>query len=287
MAEEYADATPEQKINIATYFIMSSPTGEVNDVVKDVIALVNDPAVLTDERISVILREYNTQNMVHATSPDGSEVLVTAHGQVDDNLYLDPGTGKVLKFDHRKQVFTGETDQRQVLTPEVDAQRQAIHAQLKAYCDSSYRDGKAVYGVYGTDDGRITVCISARNIKLSSYWTGGIRATYQLDVSKPGSVDMTCAVKMNVHYFEDGNVQLHTDLNRTLKVNITPDAVATAKSVVSTLDKFESEFHSHLEELYVTMHTTTFKAMRRFLPISGTPMNWNTSVHSLASEVTK
>jgi hypothetical protein len=49
--------------------------------------------------------------------------MVSAHGHVDLNSYLDPATGKVLKFDHRKQVWTGETDQRQVLAPEVDAQR--------------------------------------------------------------------------------------------------------------------------------------------------------------------
>lgn len=34
MAEEYEEASPEQKVNIATYFIMSSPTGEVDDVIK-------------------------------------------------------------------------------------------------------------------------------------------------------------------------------------------------------------------------------------------------------------
>jgi len=286
MAEEYAEATPEQKISIATYFIMSSPTGELHDVVKDVIALVNDPAVLTDERLNSILREYNTQNMVHATAPDGSEVLVSAHGQVDDNLYLDPNTGKVLKFDHRKQTFTGETDQRQVLAPEVDAQRLALQASVKSYVDSSYRDGKAVCAVYGTDDGRITICISARNVKLSSFWTGGMRSFFQLDVSKAGQVDMTGNIKMNVHYFEDGNVQLHTDINKSLKVQVS-DPASTAKSVAAAIDKIESEFHGNLEELYVNMHSNTFKAMRRFLPISGVPMNWNASVHSLASEVTK
>ena len=34
MSDEYAQATPAQKLNIATYFIMSSPVGEVDEVVK-------------------------------------------------------------------------------------------------------------------------------------------------------------------------------------------------------------------------------------------------------------
>jgi len=65
------------------------------------------------------------------------------------------------------------------------------------------------------------------------------------------------------------------------------DAATTAKNIVAAIDKFESEFHGNLEELYVNMHSTTFKAMRRFLPITGVPMNWNPNVHSLANEVTK
>jgi hypothetical protein len=40
----------------------------------DVIALVNDPAVLTEERIYQILAEYNQQQMIYATAPNGQEV---------------------------------------------------------------------------------------------------------------------------------------------------------------------------------------------------------------------
>jgi capping protein alpha len=282
--EVYPEASPQTKINIATYFIMSSPTGEVNDVVKDVISLVSDPSVLTDERINSIMQEYNTQQMVAAVTPSGNEALVTVYGQVDNSSYLDPATGKVLKFDHRTQKFVSETDQKQVLPPEVAAARSAIEKSIQGYVDSSYRDKKAVIGVYGNDDGKITICISAKNVRLSSYWTGGIRCCYQVDVSKSGLTDLTASIKMNVHYFEDGNVQLHTDLNKTAKIAIS-DPNSTAKAIAAAVDKLESEFHANLEELYVNMHSNTFKAMRRFLPISGVPMNWNTSVHSLASEV--
>ncbi len=43
---------------------------------------------------------------------------------------------------------------------------------------------------------------------------------FQLDVSKPGAVDMVGTIKINVHYFEDGNVQLHTEINKTAKVQV-------------------------------------------------------------------
>jgi capping protein alpha len=286
MSDEVEEASPEQKINIATYFIMSSPTGEVHDVVKDVINLVADPSVLTEERLTAIMRQYNTKNFVSAIAPNGSEVLISKHGEVDAQHYLDPASGKVLKFDHRKQQFTAETDQKQVLSPEIDTFRNAIQTSVRQYLDNSYREGKACTAVYGSDDGQITICLSAKNIRLSSYWTGGMRTVYTLDVNKPGSVDLSGDIDINVHYFEDGNVQLHTQIAKTAKVQVS-DPASTAKAVAQAIDKIESDFHNNLEELYVNMHSNTFKAMRRFLPISGVPMNWNTSVHSLASEVTK
>lgn len=33
MSDEYAEASPEQKLNIATYFMQSSPVGEIDEVV--------------------------------------------------------------------------------------------------------------------------------------------------------------------------------------------------------------------------------------------------------------
>jgi len=283
--ESYPEAPPQTKINIATYFIMSSPTGEVHDVVKDVISLVSDPIVLSDERLTSILHEYNTTQMVSATTPGGHEALVTVHGQLDNNSYLDSATGKVLKFDHRTQKFTAETDQKQLLAPEMDAMRSSIEKAIQAYVDSSYRDKKATVAVYGADDGKITICISAKNVRLSSYWTGGMRSYYQLDASTHGTVDIDGTSKMNVHYFEDGNVQLHTEIKKIAKVLVS-DPNSTGKAIAAAIDKIESDFHANLEELYVNMHSNTFKAMRRFLPISGVPMNWNTGAHSLASEVT-
>jgi len=283
MADE---ATPEQKRNIASYFIMSSPPGEVHDVVKDVVALVNDPAVVSDEFLDKVLLQYNSENMVSAVAPSGEEVLVSQHGLVDETSFLDPNTGKVLKFDHRKQAWTAETDQKQVLTPQMDEMRIAIQQSVKAYTDGAYHKGKLVSAVYATDDGKITVCLSAKNSRLSNFWTGAVKSSYSIDVSKQGQTDLVGAIKIHVHYFEDGNVQLHTDLSKSAKVQVA-DAASTAKNIAATIDRLESEFQGHLEELYVNMHSNTFKAMRRFLPITGQPMNWNPNVHSLASEVSK
>jgi len=140
--------------------------------------------------------------------------------------------------------------------------------------------------VYGSDNGRLTICISARNVNLSNFWTGGWRSTYNLSVGSSGETEMKGSIKIHVHYFEDGNVQLHTQLEKAAKVNVSGDADATANEITKAINKIESEFQTHLEEMYVNMHHKTFKAMRRFYSVTKSPMIWNASAHSLTNEIT-
>jgi len=100
-----------------------------------------------------------------------------------------------------------------------------------------------------------------------------------------GSTEMKANVKINVHYFEDGNVQLNTHADKTINITVTSDEEATGKNIAVAIAQIESEFQSQLEEMYVNMHRTTFKQMRRFLPVNRSPMIWNLAAHSLAGEV--
>jgi len=283
--ESYEQATPEQKLNISTYFLMSSPTGEVEDVITDVKKLVNDPVVLNEDALVKILANYNTEQLTAATDPDGNSVLITTYGQVSSDLFLDPNTGRVLRFDHRKRKITEVTEQKQVLKDDIAKYRSAIASSLASYVDANYKEGKCVTAVYGADNGTVTVCVSAKNVHLGNFWTGGWRSVFSLNVGKMGSTEMKANVKINVHYFEDGNVQLNTHVDKSVNITVTSDEEATGKNIAVAIAQIESEFQSQLEEMYVNMHRTTFKSMRRFLPVNRSPMVWNLAAHSLAGGV--
>ena len=286
MSDDGPPTSPEQKLNIATYFIMSSPTGEVDEVVADVQKLVADPGVLSADALTSILRDYNTEQMIWALDLSGQPVLVTKYGQVGPDLYLDPASGKVLRFDHSRRAFTEETDRKQILAPSVDAFRSALHSALSAYVAESFKPGKAALAVYGADNGVVTAAISARNVNLGNFWTGAWRASYSLSTSAQGPSELKGGVKVSVHYFEDGNVQLHSqcDLSTVLVVD---SADGVARKVCEAVSKFESDYQAALEEMYVNMHRTTFKAMRRLLPVNKQKFAWNIAAHSLAAEVSK
>jgi capping protein alpha len=279
--EEYEEASPEQKLNIATYFIMSSPTGEVDDVVADVSKLVNDPKTLNENAIALILKEYNIDRYTKAQDLEGNVTMVSEHGKVSDGEFVNPSTGVVSKFDHRKRKFTEATSKKQTLKDSVEKDRKAVEDTMTAYANNSYKKGKAVATVYGQDNGTLTICVSGANVNLGNFWTGGWKATYTL---KSGS--LTGHIKTNVHYFEDGNVQLHAEKDGKATISAKGGA-EMAKEVAAAIESIESDFQNSLEEMYVNMHRTTFKQMRRFLPINRMPMNWTTGQHSLAEQVSK
>jgi len=59
----------------------------------DVVALVNDPRVLTDDKIAAILRQYNTENLVSAASPSGNgEVCIATNSQYGSLLDAHPSS---------------------------------------------------------------------------------------------------------------------------------------------------------------------------------------------------
>lgn len=280
MTEDYAQASPETKLNIANYFLMSSPVGEVHEVVLDVAKLVGDPAVLSDVALKKILKEYNQENLQYAKTPEGTSLVVSSYNARGDDKYVDPNTGKVYKFDHRKNVFTAEGDDRVTIDGDVNSFRSAIDKALGEYLSAQYKAGKAAVSVFGQDNGTITVCLSARNVHLPAFWSGGWRSVFSFNCKEKGTTNAKAATKVQVHYFEDGNVQLHAAIERALKINVTDEA-STASALVKLLQKMESDYQASLEEMYVDMHDTTFKAMRRFLPISKQPMTWNTAAHAI------
>lgn len=204
---------------------------------------------------------------------------MTKYGQVSSSQYLDPNSGKVISFNHLSRTFGDETDKKQVLSESTEALRSAVQKSFESYTSDLYKANKATVAVYGADNGTITICLSAKNVNLSNYWTGSWRSVYTLTGG-----EVKGFVKIGVHYFEDGNVQLHTNIEHSASVT-TSSPESTAAELRKAVESFETTYQNHLEEMYVNMHRSTFKNMRRFLPVNKVKFQWNSAAHSLASEV--
>jgi len=260
------DVTEEEIIDIANNFLLNSPPGEFMEVVIDVRALLPNESLI-NESAPKTFREYNTEQMVQVDSPKGHKVLITKYGEVADGEYLDPKGKVVLLYDHIKQEVTGT---KQIPSSEIDnslePMRVAFEREAFNYVSEHYPHGTTT--VYGKD-GKIVVAISSARFNPHNFWNGRWRSVWTYHAG-----ELVGRFKIVVHYYEDGNVQLNSDCTQTTKISETaPDAAATA--AFKAIMKVEQTFQESLESSYRSMGDTTFKALRRALPITRNRINWN------------
>jgi len=262
-----AQVTKEEIIDIANNFLLNSPPGEFMEVVTDVRALLPNESLI-NESAPRTFREYNTDQMVQVESPKGHKVLITKYGEVSDGEYLDPKGGVVLFYDHIKQEVTGS---RAISGGDVDnsmeSLRSAFEKEAFNYVAEFYPHGTTT--VYGRE-GKIIVCVSSARFNPHNFWNGRWRSVWTFHGG-----ELTGHFKIVVHYYEDGNVQLNTDTTQTVNVSGggSPDAIAGA--AFKAIAKSEQSYQESLDSSYRSMGDTTFKALRRALPITRSRIDWN------------
>jgi len=260
------EVTTEEIVDIANSFLLSAPPGEFMEVVTDVRALLPKESLI-NESAPRTFREYNTEQMVQVDSPKGHKVLITKHGEVADGEYLDPKGGVVLQYDHIKQEVTGTRPiQSGEIESGIESLRSAFEKEAFTYVSEHSPHGSTT--VYGKE-GKIIVAISSARFNPHNFWNGRWRATWTYHAG-----ELVGHFKIVVHYYEDGNVQLNTDCTQTTKISEgSPDA--TAAAALKAIAKVEQTFQEALDGSYRNMGETSFKALRRALPITRTRIDWN------------
>ncbi|KAF9138191.1 F-actin-capping protein [Mortierella sp. GBA39] len=262
-------ATNEEKIKIASKFLKAAPPGEINDVFNDVRALVGDDELM-DGGILAALEEYNIEELATVEVPGiEGKVIVSKHGHIEGDRFLDPKTNQTFKLDHLRQ--TASDLESHTIDEEVEELRKAIESDCGAYVADRYAEG--VFAVYGSK-GVVTIAIVHNKYSPSNYWNGRWRSVWTLDVA---TNEVKGAMKCKVHYYEDGNVQLETakELDDKLTKDASEPPKVIAKALLDFIGAAESKYQQALNESYHDLAESTFNGLRRALPYTRTKLDWN------------
>ncbi|KAI8978836.1 F-actin capping protein alpha subunit [Trametes punicea] len=287
---------PEERIQAASKFLLQSPPGEINDVLNDVRNIISDDDSL-QAGVLPALREYNHTQFITADVPGHQHQSIVSDaaripsGSADtedeqsQDRYWDPRSRTSFRFDH----LSLETSDPEHVEPDPESEpfRAALESASLTYLNSHYHDG--VVSVFPTpgSSSRYIIQIVANKYNPSNYWSGRWRSEYIVDTD---AKQLTGKILVNVHYYEQGNVQLSTTHSVSLAL---PPAIAAsggasaASKVLALVEAEEGKYQSSLSETYAEMGEKTFKGLRRALPMTRSKLDWDRVLgYKLGAELT-
>ncbi|KAI0647727.1 F-actin capping protein alpha subunit [Trametes meyenii] len=306
----------EERIQTASRFLLQSPPGEINDVLNDVRNIISDDDSL-QAGILPALREYNLAQFITADVPghqhqsivsEAARIPSSSSSEDDEqsqDRFWDPRSRTSFRFDH----LSLETSDPEHVEPDAESEpfRYAPHtipsflpnithrpfssvalenASL-TYLAAHYHDGVAsVFSTPGSST-RFVVQIVANKYNPTNYWSGRWRSEYIVDAA---AQTLAGRILLNVHYYEQGNVQLATSHTVSLAL---PPAITTAggagaaTKVFALIEAEEGRYQASLNETYAEMGEKTFKGLRRALPMTRSKLDWDRVLgYKLGAELT-
>uniref|UniRef100_A0A914EIH6 F-actin-capping protein subunit alpha n=1 Tax=Acrobeloides nanus TaxID=290746 RepID=A0A914EIH6_9BILA len=261
-----------EKVRIASDFLLQSPPGEFNEVFNDVRMLVNNDAIL-EQGCAPAVAQYNKEQYI-PVKIDGTETLITQYNELPDGRFFDPKTKKVFRYDHLRKEASDFQPAHGEIEEKLEPWRKALQAEADHYIDEHFHN-TGVATVFA-QKGSIILCVESHQFQPKNYWNGRWRSTWKLPnhEGKSSSQEINGVVRLQVHYYEDGNVQLISNKEFSAKVQLHADREKSAKEILRIISEAESAYQNAVQENYIAMSDTTFKALRRQLPITRSKLDW-------------
>jgi len=268
------EPTREELTGIVKKFMLNAPPGEFMEVVTDIRGLVSDESIV-NEVAPEAFEGYNTAQMLAVEAGD-HKVIICKEAEVGPGEYLDAVARESVSFDHITRKITGRPGGgHDRFEGRYEEARAAAQHECEAYVADHYATGTGAG--YAAEDG-LTIAISSAKFEPRNFWTGSWRAVWHAAFApgaKGSDLTLTGTVSINVHFYEDGNVQLNASNTLEAKIKTGATSEATAQAIFKAISLAEGKYQAALEGAYATMDSSTFKALRRVLPVTASKIDWD------------
>lgn len=240
-------------------------------MLNDLRGIVNNDAQL-QEHLSEVLATYHTEHFhqIELPSPHQGKVLLTPYNQLDGGRFVAPSQGVSFEYDH----IQGQIQDIQPIEEQDPKERHELQEQMDEYVSRHYSNG--IVNVFVDGEGsKLVVCLVGDKYSGANYWNGSWRSMWSF---AHGQLNGSC--KVQVHYFEEGNVQLDTqsDFSKDIQLD----------KVVGEIERFEGEYQQAVNDGYGELAERTFKGLRRTLPVTQTRVDWEKiSNYRIGNELAK
>ncbi|KAL6917810.1 hypothetical protein FSST1_009305 [Fusarium sambucinum] len=272
-------------IETISSFVDGAPPGELADVIADIKSLTLDSNPDIVNNLAPAFEKYNEEQFVTVKLPGSSQpvgdqqsrmdmrnrkanmegqVIISPYNSLGDGRYFDIETSSSFAFDHTTQKASAV--QSHVLEgTQVDLVKSILKS-IGPYVEEHFAN--AAHGVYPIEsDSKIAIVIVGNKYSPNNFWNGRWRSLYILD---PSSGALEGSLKVDVHYYEDGNVRLLT--NKTVSSNISS---VNGAGIVREISTTEKKYQEELNKGFVSLSEGAFKGLRRQLPVTRQKIEWD------------
>ncbi|RKF75038.1 F-actin-capping protein subunit alpha [Golovinomyces cichoracearum] len=271
------------KLEAVCAYVEGAPPGELAEVITDIEALTeNDPSILS--QLGPTYKKYNEDQFATVKLPGSSQhvyqslssleammnrlivlqVIISSYNSLGDNRYYDVESSSIFTFDHTTQIASNvqsypiESIHLELL--------KSISKIIKPYIQEHYPN--ASFGVYPVkDDSEIAILIVANKYSPKNFWNGRWRSLYTYS---PSSLTLEGFIKVDVHYYENGNVRLLTTKPITISLSSN-----TASAIVQEISGTERRYQEELNKGFHNLSEGAFKGLRRQLPVTRQKVEWD------------
>ena len=188
------------------------------------------------------------------------KMVLSKYGKKEgDFSFDDPNSQAILDVDPINFTLLNSTSYQ--VDQDVEKKRRELQDAVDKYVSSFYSKGVAT--VYGGPS-QYVIYISSEKYNPDNYWNGKWVSEWKVDLDQN---TLQGNLKIHVHYFEDGNVQL----KQSKSVNV---ILQDLKNVIKAISTAEQEIHTNLIMTCSVLSDTSFKGLRRALPLTRAKMDW-------------
>ncbi|KAG9237041.1 F-actin-capping protein-like protein subunit alpha-2 [Amylocarpus encephaloides] len=245
-------------------FVEGAPPGELADVIADIKNLtIDNPSLLS--QLGTAFEKYNEEQFATVKLPGSSQhVIVSSHNSLGDGRYYDVESSSGFAFDHSTQ--KASEVQSYVLESSQSDLVKSLLKSLATHTKEHYPN--ASYGVYPIEnDSKIAVLVVANKYSPNNFWNGRWRSLY---IYSPSSSQLEGSMKVDVHYYEDGNVRLLT--TKPVSSSISS---ASAATIIREITVAEKKYQEEVNKGFNSLSEGAFKGLRRQLPITRQKIEWD------------
>lgn len=223
-SEESSDDQRDEgrsQTEMVSSFILHAPPGEFLEVLDDVKGIVRNDKLI-DEQVSKVFPKY-TKTQLTPVKIDGSDYSVILSNFNDINgRFVDPRSKRSFIYDH----VTGAVSDILPWNPDAEAEtwRSALELEWTKYSTEHYHEGAgSVFSSYKHDSVTLNACLEGHQFQPKKFWNGRWRSVWNItfDPSKDKQAELKGLIRLHVHYYEDGNVQLVSSRHCDQKISLT------------------------------------------------------------------